>query len=190
MNNNIFRFVYVGNLIPDKGIKIIFAACSILVKRGCINFHVHIVGASSKEYSVELLRADIHEQGVNDYLTVHGAKYGEEKNAIMEQSDAFLFPTSYHNECFPLVLLEAMQHALPIIATPVGAIPDIVEDGVNGILVPERDPEALASAMKSLMDAPVHAAQMGDRGKEKYLAEYTETQFEQRLLSIMNDAVR
>ena len=186
MNNNIFRFVYVGNLIPDKGIKIILAACSILVKQGFINFHCHIVGASSKEYSVEQLRADIREQGLNDYLTVHGAKYGEEKNAIMEQSDAFLSPTSYHNECFPLVLLEAMQHALPIIATPVGAIPDIVEGGVNGILVPERDAEALACAMKRLMEAPELALQMGQCGKEKYLANYTTEQFEQGLMGIIS----
>lgn len=187
MNEDIMQFVYVGNLIPDKGIKIILTACSILVKRGGINFHVHIVGASSKEYSVGQLRADIHEQELNDYLTVHGAKYGEEKNAIMEQSDAFLFPTSYHNECFPLVLLEAMQHALPIIATPVGAIPDIVEDGVNGFLVPERDAECLADAMKRLMDAPELAQQMGQHGKEKYLVSYTSERFEEYLFNIIKE---
>ena len=183
------QFLYVGNLIPDKGVKVILDACSILVNCGYKNFHCHIVGAPSKECSVEQLRADICEVSINDYLTAHGAKYGEEKNAIMEQSDAFLFPTSYHNECFPLVLLEAMQHALPIIATPVGAIPDIVENGVNGILVPERDPEALACAMKRLMEAPELALQMGQRGRGKYLASYTINYFEQRLLNIIKETI-
>ena len=190
MNNNIFSFVYVGNLISDKGIKIILTACSLLVKHGFKNFHCHIVGASSKEYSVEQLRADIHEQGLNDYLAVHGAKYGEEKDAIMERSEAFMFPTSYYNECFPLVLLEAMQHALPIIATPVGAIPDIVEDGVTGILVPERDAECLADAMKRLMDAPELARQMGQNGEKLFLSKYMAKHFEKCLLNTIESVIQ
>ena len=62
---------------------------------------------------------------------------------------------------------------------------DIVEDGVNGIPVPERDAEALAQAMKQLMDAPNLARQMGQRGKEKYLASYTTEQFERKLMKIL-----
>ena len=184
------HFLYVGNLIPDKGVKVILDACSILVNCGCKNFHCHIVGASSKEYSVKQLQADISKQAINDYLTAHGAKYGDEKNAIMEQSDAFLFPTSYHNECFPLVLLEAMKHAQPIIATPVGAIPDIVGDGVNGILVPERDPDALARAMKRLMAAPEIAQQMGQNGEKLFLSKYAAKHFEKCLLNTIKSIIQ
>ena len=181
------NFITISNLNESKGILYLLDACRELMQKGETNFHLHLIGAATSEISAERIKQEISERELITYVTYHGRQYGEQKEKLLAEADVFVHPTL--DDCFPLVLLEAMQHALPIIATPVGAIPDIVEGGVN-ILVPERDPEALASAMKSLMDAPEHAAQMGGRGKEKYLAEYTEAQFEQRLLSIMNDAVR
>ena len=55
-----------------------------------------------------------------------------------------LFPTFYHNECFSLVLLEAMEHGLPCISTTEGGIPGIVDDGKTGFLVPKHDVAVLA----------------------------------------------
>jgi glycosyltransferase involved in cell wall biosynthesis len=54
---------------------------------------------------------------------------------FFEKSHIFVFPTFYYYECFPLVLLEAMQHALPVISTDEGGIPDIAETGITGYIV-------------------------------------------------------
>ena len=180
------NFITISNLNESKGILYLLDACRGLAQKGAgeSNFLLHLVGAATAEISAERMEREICERNLSAYVTYHGKQYGEQKEKLLARADVFVHPTL--DDCFPLVLLEAMQHALPIIATPVGAIPDIVEGGVNGILVPERDPEALACAMKRLMEAPERAQRMGQYGKEKYLANYTTEQFEQCLLGIIN----
>lgn len=178
------NIISISNLNESKGILYLLDACRILVQNGEKSFHLHLVGAATAEISAERMEREICERELSTYVTYHGKQYGEKKEEFLSGADVFVHPTL--DDCFPLVLLEAMQHALPIIATPVGAIPDIVEDGVNGILVPERNSEGLADVMRWLMDAPELAQQMGQRGKENYLANYTSERFEQRLIEIIN----
>ena len=66
-----------------------------------------------------------------------------------------LFSTFYHNECFPLVLLEAMEHGLPCISTTEGGIPGIVDDGKTGFLVPKHDVAVLADKILLLLNDSV-----------------------------------
>lgn len=79
--------------------------------------------------------------------------------AEYRRHDALLFPSTY--EGFGLVALEAMSQGLPVIATPVGCIPDLVRDQENGLIVPCRDSAALAAAIRRLADAPADRARMG-----------------------------
>ena len=72
-----------------------------------------------------------------------GKKYGEEKNEEYDNADVFVFPTYYYNECFPLVLLEAMEHAVPCISTREGGVSAIIDDGVNGFICKQKDSEDL-----------------------------------------------
>ncbi len=64
-----------------------------------------------------------------------------------------------------LVLLEAMQYSLPVVSTPEGAIPDVVDDGVTGFLVPQRDTSALADKLEVLIKDPDLRVKNGSRGK-------------------------
>src|SRR5205814_8018636 len=66
----------------------------------------------------------------------------------------------------PTVIMEAMAAGLPVISTPLGGIPEMVEPGVNGELVPERDPEALSAAIERSISAPEQARRFGKRGRE------------------------
>jgi glycosyltransferase involved in cell wall biosynthesis len=101
-----------------------------------------------------------------------------------------LFPTFYHNECFPLVLLEAMEHGLPCISTTEGGIPGIVDDGKTGFLVPKHDVAVLADKILLLLNAPVLRSNMGKAGREKFEKEFTLEVFEKRMVEILSNNVK
>ena len=177
------HFLTISNLNSSKGTWILLEACRLLQERGAPDFCVHFVGAGTAKISEEDFRGTIDTQGLCGVAQYHGSLYGEEKERLLQQADVFVHPTL--NDCFPLVLLEAMQHALPIIATPVGAIPDIVEDGVTGLIVPEQDAKALAEAMQSFIEHSERIRSMGEAARERFLHSYTADHFEQRLLRIL-----
>jgi glycosyltransferase involved in cell wall biosynthesis len=77
------------------------------------------------------------------------------------------------SEAFPNALIEAMATALPVVATRVGGIPEVVRDGVNGRLVPPDDSGALADAVIALMDDPAAAAAMGQAARHDVERHYT-----------------
>lgn len=179
-----FHFLTITNLNISKGILILLDACVVLEKSGAA-FHLHVVGAPTSELSAERFSQEISQRSLQQYVTYHGRQYGKDKEARFAEADAFVHPTL--NDCFPLVLLEAMQHSLPMISTPVGAIPDLVIHGENGFLVPENDPVALARAMRTLMENPQLAHDMGERGRARFLQHYTARMFERHLLQILKD---
>lgn len=178
------NFLYLGNLIPEKGVLVFIAACERLKALGCL-FQCHIVGASSRELSVEDCMKLVDEKNLSDYVKVHGPLYGSDKEKMWQSCDCFVFPTYYHNECFPLVILEAMQHSLPVIATPVGAIPDMVMEGETGKLVSEQNAAALAEAMREMQLSPESIERMGQRGCLSYQHYFSRQQFEMRLQNLL-----
>ena len=100
-----------------------------------------------------------------------------------------LFPTFYHNECFSLVLLEAMEHGLPCISTTEGGIPGIVDDGKTGFLVPKHDVAVLADKILLLLNDSVLRSNMGKVGREKFEKEFTLEVFEKRMTRILEHIV-
>lgn len=101
-----------------------------------------------------------------------------------------LFPTFYHNECFSLVLLEAMEHGLPCISTTEGGIPGIVDDGKTGFLVPKHDVAVLADKIQLLLNDSVLRCKMGKAGREKFEKEFTLEVFEKRMVEILSNNVK
>lgn len=122
-------------------------------------------------------------------IRYHGRKYGAEKEAFWQQADIFVFPTHYSNECFPLVLLEAMQHGVPCISTREGGIEGIVRDGESGLLVERNNDTALAVAIEKLLgDAPLRQA-MGQKGRAAYEEHFTLRAFEHRMAKVLKVCV-
>src|SRR5439155_19958662 len=83
-----------------------------------------------------------------------------------------------------VVLLEAMNHATPVIASRVGGIPDIVEDGVSGLLVPPGDAATLAAAVRRLRDDPALARRMGEAGRRRLREQFRWQALVQRWLDL------
>lgn len=125
-----------------------------------------LAGEGSERGAVE---AAIAQAGIGDRVFLLG-----DRNDIPQLLPAFsMFAMSSISEGYSIALLEACACALPIVATRVGGNAEIVADGVNGLVVPPRDPEALAAAMVSLLDDPQRAADMGHAGRAWLLANST-----------------
>lgn len=118
----------------------------------------------------------------------HGKKYNGDKNVFFDNADIFVFPTYYYNECFPLVLLEAMEHAVPCISTREGGVSAIIDDGVNGFIVEKRDANALADRIEFLLTHPEERTRMGIAGYQKFKNEFTLPKFETRMKQILERA--
>lgn len=97
-----------------------------------------------------------------------------------------VFALSSDVEGLPVAALEAMAAGLPVVATRVGGIPEVVHDGVTGLLVPRRDPPALAAALDSLLEDRERAADMGDRGRDRAREEFDE----RRMVSEIDELYR
>lgn len=118
----------------------------------------------------------------------HGKKYNEEKEAFFENADIFIFPTL--NEAFGLVLLEAMEHALPCIATDEGGISDIVDEGETGFIVSKRNANILADKIEYLLIHPEERMRMGKNGYRKFYDKFTLRKFEESMADILNDCLK
>lgn len=115
----------------------------------------------------------------------HGRKYAEEKEEYFQNADIFVFPTFYPNECFPLVLLEAMQQSLPCISTNEGGIASIIDDGKTGFLVEKLNPVQLVGKIEVMLKDRELREDMGRAGKKKFEQEFTLSKFEERMLKIL-----
>jgi glycosyltransferase involved in cell wall biosynthesis len=101
----------------------------------------------------------------------------------MKSADILAHPSL--NDCFPLVLLEAMSLSLPVISTFEGAIPEIVDNEISGFLVPSKDPKSLAEKLEILIKEPELRRKLGAAGRLKYENEFTLKVFESRLKDIL-----
>lgn len=173
-NNKVPRILFLSNLIPSKGVYVLLDACKILKEKG-YEFVCNFVGGESKEITKDIFEDAVKERGLNGIAIYNGPKYGKEKISHFINADVFVFPTFYNNECFPLVLLEAMQYKLPIVSTDEGAIPDIVKEGVNGFICVKEDVQSTANAIETLLDNKKKRVELGENGyqifKNKFILE-------------------
>ena len=143
----LIHFIFVGWLVPEKGVKELIEAIEML--RPHYAFRCSIVGGGTLEEGVKRC---IEERGWAKDVAALGWKSAGEVEALLEQADVFVLPS--HAEGFPNALLEAMAKGLPAICTNVGGIPDSLIDGENGFLIPPRQSEPLAGAMRKYLEDP------------------------------------
>lgn len=180
------RLLFLSNLIVSKGIYVLLEACQRLKERG-VAFHCDYVGGESKEVTGEQFRKAIAERGLEDCVIYHGPQYGADKDRAFRRADIFVQPT--FDDCFPLTLVEAMQYRLPIVSTDVGAIPDIVTDGVNGLVCKQQDVDSLVEALTTLLADAALRREMGERGHARYLKEMTLEAFEGNFVMVLKGLV-
>ncbi len=182
------RILFLSNMIAAKGVWVLLEACRLLKERG-MAFVCDFVGKWG-DVGEQAFNDAVAEKGLGGLVLAHGAKYGADKAAFFGQADVFVFPTYYANECFPIVLLEAMQYGLPCISTAEGGIRGIIDDGVTGYVVGRQDAEALADRMAYLIVHPEVRRAMGEKGREKFAEQFTLQTFEGRMKDILADCIQ
>lgn len=177
--------LFLSNLQKEKGVLVLLDALKILKEKGC-SLISDFVGGETAQINNERFDVEVLKRDLPDVVCYYGKKYGKDKDAFWEKANVFVFPTFYHNECFPLVLLEAMQHGLPIVTTDEGGIPDVVKDGENGLICKKNNPEDLAEKLMTLLDNEPLRLKMGQDGYKKYQEKFTLEIFERRFSDILH----
>ena len=162
--------VSIGRLIEKKGFSELITSCALLRARDR-DFFCSIIGEGPLE---ESLRAQITANGLEKSVELTGPLTQTQIAARLGRATLFVLPCRREADGgmdnLPTVIMEAMAAGLPVISTPLGGIPEMVEPGVNGELVPERNPEVLGVAMEGLLTDTGRARSLGNRGREIALA--------------------
>lgn len=142
LSNN--QITFIGFIEERKGIFDLIHAFSLIADE--CNNNLHIAGSGS---DLEL-QHKINALGLDKRTVIHGWISVEERVKLLSKTSIFVLPSYF--EALPMVLLEAMSYGIPIISTPVGGIPDLIEDGKDGKLVRPGDINALAQTIKYLSE--------------------------------------
>ncbi len=153
-----FRFLHIGRLLPVKNQALILQAVKALKDRN-LDICAEFIGGGEKEQEY---RAMVQDLELGDVATFHGLK--ADVHPYLHQADCFLLPSVY--EGMPITLIEAMGTGLPIVASRVGGIPDMIEDGVSGLLI-EPELESLVSAMERIITDSELRARIGQAAKSR-----------------------
>lgn len=141
----IYDILFVGRLVREKGIDILLKAIKTLKNKYGRNMKIAIVGDGPLKEDLGNLAVAL---GVNREVKLLGVR--KDIGKLMESSNIFVL--SSRSEGLPMVALEAMSRGISIIATNVGGIPELIENGEEGILVPPENPKALARAISNLLE--------------------------------------
>ncbi len=176
------RLLFVGQVGRRKGVYELVRAVAKLRDDG-VPVRLTLVGPSEHAGQVESVQALRDELGLADAVCLTGALTGDALYAQFREHDVFVLPS--HTEGLPVVLFEAGAFSLPVVTTPVGSIPSLVEDGRNGLLVPPGDVDALAGALRRMA---------GDAGLRERLAASMRTDLQRfhpdRVAGTIVEAVR
>jgi glycosyltransferase involved in cell wall biosynthesis len=140
----------VARLVEKKGLADLIAAADILLRRGR-SFRVEIIGTGPCHGTLE---AQVKRLKLGDHVKLLGAQAHDAVCRSYQRATVFVLPcvisSNGDRDGIPNVLLEAMASGLPVVSTPVSGIPELIESGVNGLLVPPHEPGSLAEAIEKL----------------------------------------
>ena len=182
--------LFVGRLVERKGCEYAIRALALLRDEGR-DARLVVVGDGPERIALEALAGSL---GIAPHVEFAGMLPSSAVAERYSQAGTLLMPAvtdwKGEQEGFGMVIVEAMRHGLPVVATASGGIPDIVRDGVNGLLVPERDAGAIAAAVIRLLDDPRFADQLGRAASADVAERFAPAQIARTFDSVYGRAVR
>jgi colanic acid/amylovoran biosynthesis glycosyltransferase len=182
------RIVAVGRLVEKKGFADLITACRLMAARG-LGFSCQIVGTGPLEAELRRQIAALNLQGT---VTLLGPRPQQEVIALVQGAAALAAPCIVgedgNRDGLPTVLLEAMAVGTPCVSTDVTGIPEVVRHEMTGLLVPQHDPEALASALERLLEDAGLRVGLARRARQLVEAEFDARRNAARLRTIFQEA--
>jgi colanic acid/amylovoran biosynthesis glycosyltransferase len=158
---------------PYKGLPVLIEACRILRDKG-VSFVCDIVGDGPMRAELESM---IRAANLESVVRIAGARPQEEVTRMMAEASVFALPSIIapdgQMEGIPVALMEALASGRPVVTTAISGIPELVENEVNGMLVPPGDAAAFATALELVLSDPAMRVEMGRHGQRKVRAEFT-----------------
>jgi len=174
------RLLFLGRLGRRKGIYVLLESLSAVRK-----LFPDVTLSVGGDGEIEQVRSRVRELDLTEVVDVLGWVRGDDKHLLLETSTVFVLPS--HDEGVPISILEAMSASLPIVATPVGGVPEVVRDGMDGILVETGNSVALANAICRLLGDKTLAESMGRNACERHRVEHSVDSVLQRLEAIYRE---
>lgn len=165
-NGEIPEILCLGRLVPAKGQHILLEACGLLEKHG-VKFHLTIVGGGEDRNSLKALAQQL---GISQSVIFTGAVGQDEVHKYYDRSNVFVLAS--FAEGVPVVLMEAMAKEIASISTRITGIPELIEDGQDGVLVAPSDAGGLADRLQKLLADKDLRRKLGVKGRQKVLEMY------------------
>ena len=166
------KIICVASFEKVKGHEYLVEACRLLQERS-VDFICHLIGEGPVRSRVE---KQISAAGLGDKIILHGSRPRLEVMKMLRHAEVMVLPSvpmpRGDREGIPVALMEAMAVGLPVVSSRLSGIPELVESGRTGILVPPRDVKGLANALQQLYEEPNLRHCMGKAGREKVLNEF------------------
>ncbi|MGE3315794.1 MAG: glycosyltransferase [Planctomycetaceae bacterium] len=171
-SNGLFEVLCIGTMHEVKGQTYLLEACKLLADRG-VDVRCHLVG---KGPDWDALKAQVRDAKLEDRVVFHGLMNRSQIAELVSKCDVLAAPSvpteDGRREGIPVVLMEAMASELPVVASRLSGIPELVDDGVSGLLTTPRDASAIADALEQLSRDPELRRELGKAGRVKVLSEF------------------
>ncbi len=179
------RLVTVARLNPTKGHAVALAALAQAVAAG-VDAVWDIAGDGPARDGIA---AAIAEAGLSGRVRMLGTLGEDAVLDLLRRSDVFVLPSFGLGEAAPVAVMEAMATGLAVIATRIGGTPDMIDDGTDGILVPQQDPAAIAGAIARLAAEPGLRAALGAAARRRALADFGHRAEAAKLAALLDGAL-
>lgn len=171
ISNEVPNILFVGFLKESKGIMVLLEACSILVKKN-IKIVVNVMGKFESSAFEKYVKKFVKDNNMEALVNFLGVNTGDEYYSFYSNASVFCFPTFFESENVPVVTIDACEFALPIVATKWRGIPSVVQDNVNGFLLPIKDAQAVEEKLEVLIKDPELRLSMGQKSRNIYLKNF------------------